>query len=394
MLTGATGALGAHILDQLRSDENVSRIVCLVRAASPTAARERVVKSLLYRKKAPLDLSDSNVVVEVAKLGDRKLGLPEDRYDSLKDQVTTIIHAAWAVNFSTRLRSFVKDHISGVRNLLDLALQSSATKPPRFIFCSSTASVLGPATASPIVEQISHNPETASPLGYSRSKWVAEAICEQAHLGTRLSGRISVVRIGQLCGDTANGVWNMTEAWPLMLSTVTVTKSLPALENESLAWLPVDIAARAVLQVAFDNVERDEKEIGVYHVINEHQTPSWQDLLGWMKGFNPRPFDFVSASEWVSQLESLHGPDATHPAKKLLELWKNAYCSDQKNQSEQPEKSEVRFEMQKTKQVAPVMKDVRPIDKEHFEKMWRWIEKEMQEGNVKGEDVEKAPTTD
>ena len=178
-----------------------------------------------------------------------------------------------------------------------------------------------------------------------------------------------------------------------MLSTVMATNSLPALDHEFLAWLPVDIAAKAVLQIAFDNVERDQKEVGVYHVLNEHHTPSWRDLLDWMKRISPVPFDVVSASEWVLQLETLRGPHAIHPAKKLLGLWKNAYCSDQKNHIRELENTAVRFEMQRTKQAAPLMKDISPIDKEHFEMMWRWIEKEMEEGNVKGEDVEKAPTT-
>lgn len=31
----------------------------------------------------------------------------------LKGLLTVVVEAAWAVNFSTRLRSFIKDHISG-----------------------------------------------------------------------------------------------------------------------------------------------------------------------------------------------------------------------------------------------------------------------------------------
>lgn len=68
-------------------------------------------------------------------------------------------------------------------------------------------------------------------MGYSRSKWVAEAICARAHEKSRLKGRISIVRIGQLCGDTKSGIWNVTEAWPLMLSSVEVLGALPDLDE-------------------------------------------------------------------------------------------------------------------------------------------------------------------
>lgn len=330
----------------------------------------------------------------MTKLGEPNLGLPGDVYSRLKREVTLVIHAAWAVNFSMRLRSFVKDHIAGLRNLIDFSVQSSQSTPPRFIFCSSTASVLGPATQSLIQEMVSKDPNTASPLGYSGSKWVAESICEQANLHSRLRGRISILRIGQLCGDTQSGVWNVTEAWPLMLSTLKITGSLPALEDEKLAWLPVDIAAQAVLQIAFSTAVANDGKTPVYHLVNEDRTVTWMDLLSWIKELNPNnPFKVVPAREWVTQLENATGEAATHPARKLLGLWKGAYCAEDSDAAPSSEKkAAVVFEMENTKKVAPVMRDVHPISEEHFRKIWQWMEREMLHGNTSasGEDVEKA----
>ncbi|MCJ1380709.1 hypothetical protein MMC17_003817 [Xylographa soralifera] len=377
ILTGATGALGAHILDQLRSDESVRKIVCLVRAANPEAAHARIDKSLLFRKKKPLQVPDFKVVCIVGKLGDSHLGLSERTYASLQSEATIIIHAAWAVNFSMRLRSFVNDHISGLRNLLDLAIHSHCRLPPRFVFCSSTASVLSPTLESPIAEVISHDATTASPLGYSRSKWVAEAICEQAYAQTRMKGRLEVARIGQLCGDTTNGVWNVTEAWPLMLSTVHVTNSLPDLEHEKLDWLPVDIAAQAVLQIAHGVEGEDTSEIPVYHLINENNKPTWMEMLVWMKTIYARPFDIVPPEKWVKQLENLSVDHTNHPAQKLLGLWENAYCTDSTREDNSGGNLEVRFVTDKTRKAAPVMLTVSPIDEQHFTRMWKWIEEEM-----------------
>ena len=370
----------------------MSSIICLVRAADPTVAYARVNKSLLQRHKSGIAATDSKVSCVIAKLGELKLGVPDDVYAKLNRETTVIIHAAWAVNFSMRLRSFVKDHIAGLRNLINLALQSTRKTPPRFIFCSSVASVLGPATQSPIQEIVSTDPNTASPLGYSRSKWVAEAICEQANLHLGLAGRISILRIGQLCGDTQSGVWNVTEAWPLMLSTVKITGSLPGLEHENLAWLPVDIAAQAVLQIAFSSkTDASEEKTPVYHLINEDRTVTWMDLLAWIKALNPNPFNVISAREWVEQLENVKGNAAKHPARKLLGLWKNAYCAGDNDEGTGSEKkAETVFAMENTKKVAPVMRDVKPISEEHFAKIWQWMEREMLDGKMKSEDVEKA----
>lgn len=377
ILTGATGALGAHILSLLRSSSHVSEIHCLIRAASPTAANERISKSLLARNKAPLDLTSSKITCHPCKLSDAALGLPPSTYKDLATRTTLVIHAAWAVNFSMRLSSFVKDHIAGLRNLINFALASGKTSPPRFLFCSSTASVLGPHCTSPIRERISHDPLSASPLGYSRSKWVAESICEQAHLRTRLKDRITVLRIGQLCGDTESGIWNVTEAWPLMLSSVKVTGSLPQLNGERLAWLPVDIAAEAVLEISLSESSKcaNSSGIPVHHLLNPAIESTWADLLLWLQNISSA-FDIVSPSTWVFQLDNLTGEAAKHPARKLLGLWKEAYCNDDAKQEKQKEE-EARFEMFGTKEVAPVMRDVKSISEEQFTKIWRWIDREI-----------------
>ena len=382
ILTGATGALGAHILSLLRSSCHVAEIHCLIRAASPAAAKERISKSLKARNKAPQNSTSSIITCHPCKLSDPALGLPPATYDDLAARTTLVIHAAWAVNFSMRLSSFVKDHVAGLRNLINFALTPRETKPARFLFCSSTASVLGPHLTSPIPEHVSHDPLSASLLGYSRSKWVAESICEQAHLHTRLKNRIAVLRIGQLCGDTDSGIWNVTEAWPLMLSSVKVTGSLPRLEGERLDWLPVDIAAKAVLEVALSEKQKnaDESDIPIYHLLNPATQSTWTDLLRWLQKLSPA-FDIVPPSTWVSQLDNLTDEAAKHSARKLLGLWKQAYCTEQGKPKGKVEA--VVFDMAETEKVAPVMHDVKPISEEQFAKIWRWINEEMM-GNVGG----------
>jgi len=219
-----------------------------------------------------------------------------------------------------------------------------------------------------IPEQILDDPSTASPLGYSRSKWVAEQICAQAHSTTRLQNRVAVFRVGQLSGDSKTGIWNTKEAWPMMLSTVKLTKSLPALQNEPLNWLPVDLAAEAFVE-ATAHIEQSEEATRVYHVLNEHKTPDWMKLLDWLKKMEK--FETVGPQEWVQQLEGMEREAADHPAMKLLGHWKKAYGSGKSpaDATQLPE-----WDMQRTKQAAPVLKDVHPVDEEYFRKIWDWLQ--------------------
>ena len=205
-----------------------------------------------------------------------------------------------------------------------------------------------------------------------------------------MKGRIAVLRVGQLCGDTTQGVWNMNEAWPLMLSSMKVTGSLPDLKDEVLDWLPVDVAAAAVLQAgglavsanAATPIWTEQEGIPVYHILNPHHTPQWQDLLRWLRRLHPN-FDVLPPKEWVEQLES--PKEVVHPAGLLVGLWRAAYCGDddenagattsneEKDVVEKKDKEGIVFEMEKAEAAVPVMRDVRPVDEELFGKIWRWI---------------------
>ncbi|KAK5137615.1 hypothetical protein LTR08_007910 [Meristemomyces frigidus] len=373
VLTGATGALGAHILDQYRANPNIKKIYCLVRGADEHAAHERVNKALQQRQLRPFSSEDpvNKVVVLQAQLNDGQLGLGNAMYDQLAREATIIMHVAWSVNFRMKLRSFVKDSIAGVTNLVNLALASPRTVPPKFAFCSSVASAMAYKDTDLVPEEIITNPGAATGLGYSQSKWVAEQICQAANTTTRLKGRVSIFRVGQLAGDSTHGVWNTKEAWPMMLSAVRITGSLPALENEKLDWLPVDIAATALIQGA--EVMSKEGQLSVFHVLNENSRPSWTELLDWLK--EKEKFDIVSPHDWVSQLEVAINGGSNHPSGQLLDHWKLAYGTEGAKADEDVQS--VGFAMARTKEALPALRSVQPVTEVYFNKLWSWIAENM-----------------
>ena len=379
--------------------------MCLVRGTTPRASQERVAKSLYQRRLE----HDVDALVKSRKLrcvpcslSDSNLGLDASTYSELKQNTTLIIHSAWAVNFNTRLRSFIKDHIAGLKHILAFTLSSQNS--PQVLFCSSIASVTN-SSSSPILETVSHDPEDASPLGYSRSKWVAEQICCRVHQHhPSLQSRFKVLRIGQLCGDTKFGIWNMSEAWPLMLSTACqdVVGGLPDLGMDPLWWLPVDKAAEAVIRIAdlqssntpsskpdadhtSSRVEATH-DVPIYHVLNPDTSLAWEEVLVWMREFEPH-LAIYNPSEWLDRLESLKGEKAEHPAKKLIGLWRGAFDKQNeppkenndeeghKNQKEDANLSTFRFDTTRT-EAALGHGDLRldmPVSKELFTKIWVWI---------------------
>jgi thioester reductase-like protein len=105
---------------------------------------------------------------------------------------------------------------------------SRAGQAPPFLFCSSIASVLAGPSDVLAAEGPSFEPSDCGSLGYSQSKWAAEQMCLAA---AKAGLSVIVARIGQLCGDTQEGIWNETEGWPLLIKTAQTTGSLPLLEE-------------------------------------------------------------------------------------------------------------------------------------------------------------------
>ncbi|RSM03617.1 hypothetical protein CDV31_010414 [Fusarium ambrosium] len=381
VLTGATGFLGAHILHLLRGDARVDKVYCLLRAECPQSAHERVSKALVNRGMPGLenfeesDTYEDKIVCLPCDLSGGDLGLLEEQRQNIMDETTIIIHSAWAVNFNLRLNSF-EDQISATQNLLRLAAVAQA----RLIFVSSTAAVSN-SPSTPIPERISQDPSDASPMGYSRSKWVAEQVCESAnkHFASDGDNLAMIVRIGQLCSNDA-GIWNASEAYPLLLSTARVVGYLPDISHETLSWLPVEEAARSVLEVAFSTTSKDSQSLSptktaVYHVLNPHSTPAWSEMLRWISNSNEGPrFHIFSPREWMSWLEqTLKERESSHPSQALLGLWKQNYCHEGGNGNVRKAKQGPSFDLSLTQQASAAMRDVKPLERERVLKTWKWV---------------------
>lgn len=277
------------------------------------------------------------------------------------------MQAAWDVNFTLPLRSF-QPHFDGLFLLLQLAYTSG--RPVTFSFCSSVASVSAQITedGSAIKEEPSSTPSDANPTGYGRSKWVAEAICAKAveracvkkHVPPRF--KMNILRLGQLTGDTKMGIWNPSEAWPLMLSTVDTLNSLPKIE-QPLDWLPLDTAAKAVLETAFAD-STDEDACKVYHIVQYKREKTWMDLLNWVWIVRNQEFMLVRPEYWLMKLE-MFGRD--HPASALLGLWKNTYGEGAKKRASSD------FRVEEVVKVSQTMRNLEPLSEDQGKKILKWI---------------------
>ncbi|KAK5209187.1 hypothetical protein LTR47_004896 [Exophiala xenobiotica] len=320
LLTGATGSLGAHILAVLLAQPDVDLVYCAVRGNNPA---ERLERSLANRMLTSSEYSNKVRVVK-HEPGKPRLALEETTREELLDNLTHIIHAAWPVNFHIPLASF-RRHLQDLQSLVQLSLDVRAPQPAHVLYCSSMGVALNTKGQSKISEEPIMDFRQGISNGYTQSKLVAEYMIQRAM--ESFGAWTSILRIGQIVGDTKSGLWNETEAAPLMIRSALTLGCLPVLDMKC-SWIPVDCLASAIVDLTTFTC-REELEF-VYNMCNPN-TFSWtEDFLPALANAGLE-FEKVSFIEWLARLKSY---DATHsveeattncPAVKLIDFWEQAY---------------------------------------------------------------------
>lgn len=236
--------------------------------------------------------------------------------------LTSISSSAWAVNFNIGIRSFEQQHIKGLYHLVQFSLSVSTPTPARLFFCSSISTALASPRPAIILETPIFDLNASLPQGYGRSKLVSEHIVRNA---ARDAGALTrILRIGQIVGDGKMGLWNDTEAVPLIIRSALTLRVLPALD-ETESWLPVDNVAAAILDLAgisTGTIPASDSETDlVYNLENPH-TFSWTDSL--LPELHQSGLDFstVPVAEWLQKLrdyENNGGDTERNPAVKLID---------------------------------------------------------------------------
>jgi hypothetical protein len=358
---------------------NVQKVYCLIRASSPLDAYGRLLQSLRTRKLyETLSSSAKNKLIALpSELSLRTLGLDNTTYNSLTSEITDIIHCAWSVNFNLHLTSFERDSIAGLHNLITLCLRAQRPSPATMNFCSSISAVVR-STTPDIPETLPPSLTCAQNMGYAQSKLVAEHICINAAQQTGIRAR--VLRIGQVIGDLKYGIWNTTEAIPLMVQSALTTGALPKID-EWHRWLPVDVVAGTISDISLsssDVVTTTTTTTGVtgtsqegaggaiYNIISPHPFHWTSDLLPYLRSAGLE-FEEVSPPTWIAKLRKSNPDPAVNPSIKLVEFFAGKYDTDK------PRKG-FEWHTSRTEGFSDVFREAMPLDAELVGKMvgfWR-----------------------
>lgn len=262
-------------------------------------------------------------------LSEPELGLDSNTYNTLTSELTDVIHCAWSVNFNLHLSSFEKDNIAGLKNLANLCLKAQRPTPATLNFCSSISAVARTAE-SLVPEALPSKLEYVQPMGYAQSKLVAEHLCIKAAQQTGIQSR--VLRIGQVIGDTDHGIWNTTEAIPLMIQAATTIGALPKLD-EYHRWLPVNVVAGIIADIslsAADTFKYDASATDaqpIFNIINSNPFHWARELLPYLRA-SGLEFEEIGQRAWIKRLRESNPDPVANPPIKLVDFFASKYDND------------------------------------------------------------------
>ncbi|GGO96642.1 hypothetical protein GCM10012280_56610 [Wenjunlia tyrosinilytica] len=298
LLTGATGFLGAFLLDELVR-RTQAEVVCLVRAADGDEAQSRLRRTL-----AKYRLSDQAVGTRVTVLaGDLEkplLGLRTDGFDALAKQVDVIYHNGARVNLADPYSRVKAANVGGTHEILRLAT-THRVKPVHHI---STISVLVSAADNPelLLEDRRVAPELVPSNGYVRSKWTAEELVRAAG---RRGVPTAVYRPGRISGATGTGVVGADDAFWHYVRAGIELGAMPIPDGgpgsvTSVDLVPVDYVARAVVHLGLGA----EPNGAAYNLTNPEPTRV-DVIVDHLKSLGHR-IDAVPQREWARRLQQAH----------------------------------------------------------------------------------------
>ncbi|GAA2923105.1 hypothetical protein GCM10020221_19020 [Streptomyces thioluteus] len=286
LLTGATGFLGSHLLDELQRSGH--RMSCLIRADSAEEGRGRLRAA--FRKFA-LDASRiDEVEICPGDLSRPRFGLG-DEYETWARGVSEVYHAAAHINFVAPYHTVKHTNVEGMRRLLEFC---GVNRTPLRVI--STLGVFPPdSTASPVVEDSVPGDPASLGIGYSQSKWVAEHLVRQAR---KFGLPVTVHRVGRVGGHSRTGACRHDDFFWLQMKGFAVLGCHPEdiTGVPSVDLLPVDYVARAIVRLSEGKPDNEN-----WHLFHPRGL-TWVEIIQAIRA-EGYPVTPVAPAAWMVALE-------------------------------------------------------------------------------------------
>jgi thioester reductase-like protein len=291
-LTGATGFLGAYLLNELLH-KTTADLYCLVRCNHFDDGQQRLQSHLQFYSLWK-ETFRSRIIPVVGDLSKRRFGLSEAQFSELAGQIDIIYHNGAQISFIRPYSALKTINVLGTIEILRLA-GLIQTKPVQFI---STLAVFLSKTYAPTDQILETDVPEFTPNmkgGYKQSKLVAEKLVMAAQ---ERGLPANIYRPVRIMGDANTGViGNLSDSLCSLIKGCIQIGKFPTLDIP-ITVVPVDYVSQAVIHLSLQ-----EKSLGkAFHLFNPHLI-SWQTLFNKVRSLG-YSLEKVSYDDWLAELKN------------------------------------------------------------------------------------------
>src|ERR1700736_5586837 len=178
LLTGGTGFIGPFLMKSLL-EQTRAKIYVLVRSSDDAQGRQRLraaMESIGPCGAGLMQMFEARVIPICGDLGQPNLGLAQDVWDFLANEMDAVFHNGATVNYLFNYDRMRDANVMGTNEVLRLAFEGR-TKDFNYV---STTFVFGWAVKSVLWATDMNEDMELLDFGYSQTKWVAEQVVADA----------------------------------------------------------------------------------------------------------------------------------------------------------------------------------------------------------------------
>lgn len=289
-LTGGTGFVGPFLMKSLL-EQTRAKLHVLVRASDEEQGKSRLRAAMDSMGPCAPELMQSfeeRVVPVCGDLGQPKLGLTQEEWDYLANEMDTVFHNGATVNYLFNYDRMRDANVLGTNEVLKLAFEG-CYKELNYI---STTFIFGWAVKSVLLETDGNQKMELLDFGYSQSKWVAEKVVEDAR-SKGLSVRI--FRPALVSPSITGGGNNFDIAVRLVAFMINHGIGVDALNQVS--FVPADIVANNI--VAISTTKGTENK--TFNVVRDDYA-NMMDITNLITKATGRQFEIFGIKKFVPEL--------------------------------------------------------------------------------------------
>ncbi|MDB9316587.1 thioester reductase domain-containing protein [Nodularia spumigena] len=305
LLTGATGFIGAFLLQELLNKTTAS-IYCLIRAENIETAKQRIVKTLQNYQIWHNSYLE-RIIPIVGDLAKPKLGLSALEFANLANQIDVIYHNGAKVNHTEPYNRLKTANVLGTQEIFRLASQSKL-KPVHLI--SSTSIFADNNNSNLQVTEDDNLDKYGIPIGgYAQSKWAAEKLAITA---INRGIPVKIYRLGAVSGDSKTGAFNQDDFLYKLLLGYVQLGSIPDTAMP-LEILPVDYVCSAIIELS-----KIASNHQIFHIIQPKSVSS-EIIFEQLKkiGFK---IEKISYQQWRNKILEIAQKSPEHILYPLISL--------------------------------------------------------------------------